>query len=95
MKVMNHILEVEMSARWPWTYWKLHRARDGYSKHFVWGKLSVIWGQPHLIPILVCSHCSEEIKGVGEDCLDWCEGCQQIEGDTEEITTEEYERRHG
>jgi hypothetical protein len=44
--------------------------------------------------ITVCAHCMEEIQRVGEDALDWCSDCQSIEGDTLQITTEEYERVH-
>lgn len=90
MKLLNHIVEVRMSSRRPWTHFKVHRY--GLYRHLVWGKLSVIYGQPHLMPITVCAHCNEEIQRVGQDYLDWCEGCQQIEGDTIEMTIEEFER---
>ncbi len=54
----------------------------------------MLWGQPHLSPMTICAACHEEIQRVGEDCLDWCEGCQSIEAETLEVTTEEYERLH-
>jgi hypothetical protein len=92
MKLFNHVIELHTRARWPFTHFRVHK-HSLYS-HIVWGKLSLIVGQPHLMPMTVCSHCFEEIARVGEDALDWCEGCQQLEGDTEEVTTEEYERRH-
>lgn len=95
MRILNHELEVKFSARHKWTHFKIHREKHGYYKHLVWGKLSIIFGQPHLVPITVCEHCNEEIMRVGEDYLDYCEGCQSIEGPTVEITTEEYEALHG
>lgn len=44
--------------------------------------------------MLICGHCGEEIRRVGEDALDWCESCQCLEGPTERITEDEYERRN-
>lgn len=43
--------------------------------------------------IRVCAFCCEEIKvlSAGDESWDYCEGCHQIEGDTAEITIEEYE----
>jgi hypothetical protein len=92
MRLFNHVIEINTRARWPFTHFRVHR-HDMHT-HVVWGRLSVIYGQPHLAEITVCAHCDEEIQRVGEDYLDWCEGCQSIEGDTETITIEEYERRH-
>jgi hypothetical protein len=92
VKLFNHVIELHARARHPFTHFKVHRRE--YWTHVVWGKLSLIYGQPHLEPMTVCAHCSEEIQRVGEDYLDWCEGCQSLEGDTEEITAEEFERRH-
>ncbi len=92
MRLFNHELEISFGARHKWGHFKVHRHE--YYKHLVWGKLSVIFGQPHLVPVIVCGHCNEEIMRVGEDYLDYCEGCQSIEGPTLEISTEEYERLH-
>jgi hypothetical protein len=94
MKILNHIVEANLSSRHPWTHFKIHKSpRFGppMYRHLVWGKLSVIFGQPHLMPITVCAHCNEEIRLVGEDSLDWCESCQSLEGDTRTITMEEFE----
>lgn len=41
--------------------------------------------------VTVCAHCSEAIERVGADALDYCENCQLIEGETREVTLEEYE----
>lgn len=43
--------------------------------------------------VRVCAYCLEEVQSVGEDHLNYCENCQQIEGPTKEVTVEEYERR--
>ena len=40
----------------------------------------------------LCSHCDEEItvKNVNyDDWLDWCEGCQLLEGETYEVEADE------
>lgn len=101
MRLFNYVVEAHLHARRPWSHFKVHRHRENrwygavLYRHLVWGKLSIIFGQPHLVPITVCSHCNEEIARVGGDYLDWCAGCQCLEGPTEEITTEEFERRHG
>lgn len=98
--MFGHVLEVRTSARRPWSHFKIHPMRKNgsrfghvYARHLVWGKLSIIFGQPHLIPVTVCAYCHEEIQRVGEDSLDYCESCHSIEGDTFEMTTEEYEGR--
>jgi formamidopyrimidine-DNA glycosylase len=95
MRLFNYVVEARLSARHPWTHLKNHR-HETY-RHLVWGRLSVIYGQPHLTPMRVCSECSEEIQAVsaGDESWDWCESCQQVEGDTETITLEEYEAIHG
>jgi hypothetical protein len=91
MRLFNYIVELDAHARHPFTHFKVHRRE--YWTHVVWGKLSLVYGQPHLEPITVCADCYEPIQRVGEDYLDYCEGCQQVEGDTLEITTEEWEAR--
>lgn len=97
MKLFNYILEVNLRARHPWTHLKVHKGRDGhigpvYYRHLVWGKLSVIFGQPHLIPIQVHKGCGAEATNLGEDGISYCTECETIvEGETEYITTEEYE----
>lgn len=94
MKIFNHVIEARLSSLHSWSHFKIHkypRFGPAMYKHLVWGKLSVIYGQPHLMPITVCAHCNEEIQSVGEDYLDWCESCQAVEGDTTTMTMEEFE----
>ena len=45
--------------------------------------------------VIVCAECSanQEIEIVGGDSLNYCPACRTIEGETEEITQEEYEQR--
>lgn len=94
MRLFNHVLEVNIRARWPWSYFKVHDRAGGYYKHVVWGKLSVIFGQPHLIPIQVHKGCGAEAINLGDDGISYCTECETIvEGETEYITTEEYESR--
>ncbi len=46
--------------------------------------------------ITVCKSCGEatEEKSIGDEGWTVCPGCKTIEGDTEEITLEEYENRN-
>lgn len=91
MRIANYEFEARLSSLHKWTHMRLHRHE--YYSHFVWGRLSVTFGQPHLEPVTVCAECREEIEGrsAGDESWSWCEGCQQVEGDTLEITMEEYE----
>ncbi len=92
MKLLNHVIEFNTRSKRPWRDPLI--ARRPYYTHIVVGKFSLLFGQPHLEPMTVCAHCYDEIQRVGEDCLDWCEGCNELEGETVEITTEEFEKRH-
>lgn len=90
MKLFNYIIEANLRARHPWSHFKVHKY-DMY-KHLVWGRLSLLWGQPHLVEIEVHRGCGAEVHGVGEDGISYCTGCDTIvEGDTEYITMEEFE----
>lgn len=95
MRLFNHTLEISLSSLRPWTHCKLHNRKALKYKHLVWGKLSILWGQPHLAEMHVCAECYEEIQLVGNDYLSFCEGCQSIEGSTKYITVEEWEQYHG
>jgi hypothetical protein len=48
------------------------------------------------MPMRVCAECFEEIQGIssGDESWDYCEGCHQIEGETLDVTMEEYEAMH-
>jgi hypothetical protein len=93
MKLFNHVLELDFRALRKWSDLKVFTCP--YYTHVVWGKMSLIYGQPHLEPVRVCAHCYEEIKvlNAGDEWLDYCEDCHQVEGKTLEITMEEYEAR--
>ncbi len=91
MKIFNHVVECNFRAKRKWT--DPVYARREYYTHFVIGKFSLFFGQPHLEPITVCAHCNEpiEVLSAGDECWNYCEGCQQTEGDTAEMTMEEFE----
>lgn len=89
MRIFNYVIELHTRARNRFTHVRLHRHE--YYNHFCWWKISLVYGQPHLVPVRVCTDCREEVRQVGEDYLNYCESCQQIEGSTETITMEEYE----
>lgn len=44
--------------------------------------------------ITLCAYCDEEIGGIGAGDESWsyCDGCQQIEGETYQISNIEYEQ---
>ena len=92
IRLFNYAIEISPANK-KWNQFKVYD-RDYYT-HIVWGKLSFVFGQPHLEQIHVCSHCHEEIQGVGgpDECLNWCENCQQLEGDTEYLTIEQLEQK--
>lgn len=100
MRLFNYIIEANLRSRHKWTHFKIHKHREGlrqghvYYRHLVWGPLSVIFGQPHLVPIEVHKGCNGEIRNIGPDSISYCEDCDTIvEGQTETITAEEYEAR--
>lgn len=94
MKLFNYVIEADLGSKHKWSHFRIHKYE--MYKHIVWGKLSIIVGQPHLTEIHVCSQCYEQISGLsaGDEGWNYCEGCQQVEGETEYITEEEYERIH-
>ena len=93
MKLLNHVLELNFRARNRFTHFRVHRRP--YYTHVCWYKVSLLFGQPHLEPITVCADCGEQVSGIsaGDEGWTYCEGCQQVEGRTLEITMEEYEAR--
>lgn len=94
MKIFNYIIDAKLNARHAWSHFKVHKY-DMY-RHLVWGRLSVIYGQPHLELVPICAHCgSEDIGEVGYGDEGWtvCQDCQTVEGGYKYITVEEYEKR--
>ena len=90
MKLFNYIIEGGFTSRHKWSHMRLHKRP--YYNHFVWGKLSILYGQPHLEPIEVHIGCGGTVHGIGEDLISYCEDCEHIcEGETHYITTEEWE----
>ena len=94
MKLFNYIIEAKLSSRHKWNHFRVHKY-DRH-KHLVWGRLSVIFGQPHLEEIGLCAVCGS--PEIGERCAGdegWtvCDDCGSIEQGYEYITIEEAERR--
>jgi len=95
---LDYRIEFSFTARRSWLDARLFEDKPlGYYKHFVWGKISLIFGRPHLVPIEVCADCNEtiEVLNAGDEYWNFCEGCRQTEGETKIITTAEYEAIHG
>jgi len=95
LSMFNYKFELNFRARHKWTHFKVHN--HYWYKHVVWGRISLIFGQPHLVHITVCSACKNEVRGIwaGDEGVTICDECQQIEPETEIITIEEYEAAHG
>lgn len=91
MKLFDHIFELNFRAKRSWLDARLFKRE--YYTHFVWGKISFLFGQPHLEPVKVHKGCNGLVRGIGEDYISYCEDCETIvEGDTEHITMEEWEQ---
>jgi hypothetical protein len=92
-KMFNRFFVAGLTARWPWTHFRIHR--EPQDVHLVWGKLSVQFAKtdPDAEMIRVCCAChgAIEVVSAGDESWDVCEGCGQIEGNTVEITLDEYE----
>jgi hypothetical protein len=95
MKLFNYIIEVGFRSRHKWSHFKLHdnRRRLNY-QHLIWGKLSILWGQPHLVEIECCEFCLDQVEHMGEDGISVCEGCGIVEGHTKTLTAEEWENAY-
>jgi hypothetical protein len=95
MKLFNHVVEFHTRAKRSFTDFKVFKRP--YYTHVVWGKFSLLYGQPHLIPVTICEYCNEETTGIsaGDESWTYCENCQRVEVPTLEVTTEEYEKMHG
>lgn len=89
----NYELELSNGSLQPWNHLKIHRHK--FSTHVVAGRFSCTYGTPGLEPITVCAECGEATttKSAGDESWTYCEGCQQVEGQTMEITLKEYEER--
>lgn len=94
MKVLNHVFELNARARWGPSHFRIHKY--ALYNHIVWWKFSLIFGQPHLVETQIHKGCNGRVHGIGEDLISYCEDCETIvEGETEWITEEEWEKRHG
>ena len=94
MKLFNHVLDVRLSSLRPWTHFRIHKYE--MHRHLVWGRLSVIFGQPHLEPVAICAECgSVEIgeRFAGDEGWTVCDSCGSIEQGYEYLTLQEAEAR--
>lgn len=92
MKLLNYIFEARLSARHKWTHFKVHKYE--LHRHIVWGKLSLIVGQPHLELVSICAVCqSPECHEVSAGDEGWtvCPDCGSIEQGYEYMTLEQAE----
>jgi hypothetical protein len=106
MKLFNYVLEIDFHARCKWSHFRIHRhgwragaprynIKDVCYRHLVWGRLSIIFGQPHLQEVPICAMCdSPDIGEVSAGDEGWtvCQDCGAIEQGYRYVTTEEFER---
>lgn len=94
MRIFDHELEIRLSSLHKWSHFRIHKY--DMHRHIVWGKLSIIFGQPHLEEIEICAECSSpEIREVGAGDEGWtvCPDCGSVEQGYEYITIEQAEKR--
>lgn len=65
IRFFGYILELRLSALWPWTHFKIHKR--SYGTHIVWGRLSAMFG-----PVGQCEICNVETE-----FEDICQGCYE------------------
>lgn len=87
----DYEIEFSTHARHKWTHFKIHKYP--IYTHLVWGKISLIWGQPMLEEYLVCNFCYSDVQRIGEDYIDCCEECGIVEGNTSMLALKELEAR--
>jgi hypothetical protein len=84
--LFNYIIDIGLSSLHKWTHFKIHR--NEYSRHLVWGRLSI-----HIINWTIechalCGECgSASLKGIGwdDEYLTKCESCQTVEGSVDYV----------
>lgn len=94
MKLFNYVIEVKLSSLQPWSHFRIHDYDT--HKHLVWGRLSIIFGQPHLEIVSCCAVCESpncrEIAA-GDEGWTHCPDCNSVEQGYEYMTLEEAEKR--
>lgn len=91
--IFNYNIRIGMTARWPWSCFKIHKY--DYSRHLVWGKLSICVENWALEVHPICKECkSTEISEVssGDESLTVCQACNSIEQGYEYVNLHEYEK---
>ena len=100
-EIGNYRIEAGLGSLRPWTHFRLHRSSRWFdrpwTRHIVWGRLSIHVDTPDICTVQVCPHCHGETRQMpvgDDDGITYCaEGCGCIEGDpTKYITVREYER---
>lgn len=98
--LIGYYIEFNMSARWKMSHFKIHRPsynnrKNGFYRHIVWGKFSLVISQPQLETVRMCSECNGdepiESKGYGDEIWDICPNCNTVEGNTHEISEWDFE----
>lgn len=82
----NYIIDIGLTSLHNWTHFKIHR--NEYSRHLVWGKLSIEVINWAIECHAVCGECgSISLKGIGAGDESWtvCESCQTVEGSVDYV----------
>lgn len=88
----NLDVRADLRSRQPWTHFRIHRTE--YSRHLVWGKLSILVENWALEVHPICGQCgSGEVGEVGSGDEGWtvCQSCRSVEGGYEYVNLRKYE----
>lgn len=88
----NWIVEADLRARHRFSHFRIHRTE--YSRHLVWGRLSILLTNWTIECHALCGECgSASIGGIGAGDESWtvCESCRSVEGRINYVNFVEYE----
>jgi len=77
----NYIFDIGLTSRHNWDHFKIHQTE--YSRHLVWGKLSIQVIDNSIECHPVCGECGSSSlhnSSVGDETFSICESCRTIEG---------------
>lgn len=96
MRLFNYNVEFRSNAKRSISYFNAMKSdRPCYRLAIMWFKFTFSVDQYHLVEVEVHKDCNGEVQGLAPDGISYCTDCETIvEGETEYITTEEYEARH-
>ena len=89
----NWIVEANLRSRHSFSHFAIHRT--DFSRHLVWGKISIVVTNWTIECHALCGECgSASIGSVSSGDEGWtvCDSCRSIEGKIEYVNYREYEK---